>query len=215
MTNTLDLIARLSSEAKPSRPLRAPGYWCVRLFMVLALYAVAAQLLLGLRPGLAVQFTRPFFALEIALLSLLLLTSGVASVLAMYPDAHQKPQLLKLPYGVFFLLAALVLSQLLMPRDMRMVMPEAAAHGVECALCIASVALIPSALIFALLRKGASIRQFQAGSFAALAASSIGCLTLRLSEANDSLVHLASWHYLPTLLFASIGAYAGKWLLKW
>ena len=85
----------------------------------------------------------------------------------------------------------------------------------ECALCIGSVALIPSALIFALLRKGASVRQFQAGSFAVLAASSIGCLTLRLAEANDSMMHLASWHYGPTVLFAALGAALGKILLKW
>ena len=214
MTNTTDLIAQLSSEAKPLKPLRAPTYWGFRLLMVLALYGVATQVFLGLRPDLAMQFTRPLFALEIALLSLLLITSSIASVLVMYPDAYQKQNLLKLPYGIFALLVGLILFQFSMPHDARMV-PESGAHGIKCALCIASVALIPSALIFALLRKGASVRQFQAGTFALLAASSIGCLTLRLAEANDSLIHLASWHYLPTLIFATIGAIVGKWLLRW
>jgi hypothetical protein len=69
--------------------------------------------------------------------------------------------------------------------------------------------------MFVLLRKGASIRQLQAGSFAVLTATAIGCLTLRLSEENDSIMHLLQWHYLPTLLFAALGALAGKWLLKW
>ena len=214
MSNTNDLIQHLSGEAQPSKPLRAPGYLSIRLLAVLLMYGASAQIYLGLRPDLAMQFTRPLFTLEVALLASLLITSAVASVLAMYPDAYQKTTILKIPYGVFFLLLALVTSQLLMPRDTRMVMPEGA-HGMECALCIASVALIPSALIFSLLRKGASIRQFQAGIFAVLAASSIGCLTLRLAEENDSLAHLATWHYLPTLLFASLGALIGKWLLKW
>ena len=89
-----------------------------------------------------------------------------------------------------------------MPADERMVLPAPGAHAMECALCIASVAIIPSAWIFTLLRKGASIRQAQSGAYAVLCASAIGCLTLRLAEANDSMLHAASWHYLPTLLFA-------------
>lgn len=215
MTDIETLIAQLSSEAASPTPIRAPGYWVTRLLAVLGVYGVATQLCLGLRPDLFLQMTRPFFAAEIALLVALLLASAVASVLAMYPDAYQKPKLLKLPYYVFLMLLGLVLFQLAMPLDVGMVMPLPGTHGMECALCIGSVALVPSALIFALLRKGASVRQFQAGSFAVLAASSIGCLTLRLAEANDSMMHLVSWHYGPTLLFAALGACIGKILLKW
>lgn len=216
MNNTADLIASLSAEAKPTRKARPPSYWAFRLLALLAMYALGCQYFLGFRPDLALQFSRPYFALEVLLLVLLLLTSAVASVLAMYPDAHQKPKLLKLPYSVFALLVALVGFQLLVPADVRMVMPQGpSVHAMECALCIASVALIPSALIFALLRKGASVRQFQAGLFAVLTSSAIGCLTLRIAEPNDSIIHLVQWHYVPTLLFAALGAMAGKWLLKW
>ena len=113
------------------------------------------------------------------------------------------------------MLVALVGFQLWMPHDSRMILPEVGTHGMQCALCIASLTLIPSALIFILLRKGASIHPLQAGSFAVLASSAIGCLALRLSEANDSIMHLVQWHYVPTFLFAALGARIGKWLLKW
>ena len=216
MNNTADLIARLSAEAKLAQKVTAPSYWAVRLLAVLVLYAVGCQVFLGIRADLWVQLTRPFFALEILLLTLLLFSSAIASVLAMYPDAYQKPQLLMLPSIIFMLLVALMGGQWLTPQDMRMVAPEGDnVHAMECTLCIASVALIPSAIIFALLRKGASVRQFQAGAFAVLSASAIGCLTIRLAEANDSIMHLVQWHYVPTLLFAALGASAGKWLLKW
>lgn len=215
MINTTDLIAQLSTDAKLTSKARTPIYWAVRLLSVVIIYAIGCQLFLGLRPDLTIQLARPLFAFEILLLSLLFISSAAASILAMYPDAYQKPQLLKLPYGIFIALAGLVTFQLMTPHDTRMVMPEISAHGMECAICIASLALIPSALIFTLLRKGASVRQFQAGSFAVLAASSIGCLTLRFAEANDSIIHLVQWHYMPTLLFATVGALAGKWLLKW
>ena len=87
------------------------------------------------------------FALEIVLLSLLLLSGAVASVLAMYPDAYQKPQFLKLPTIVFALLVGLVCFQLMMPVDTRMVMPALDAHGMKCAICIASLSLTPQAII--------------------------------------------------------------------
>lgn len=216
MNNTADLIASLSAEVKASPKIARPTVWAVRLLVIYAAYALGAQLYLGFRPDLMVQLLRPLFALEIVLLWALLISSIIASVLSMYPDAYQKPQLLKLPYVVFCVLFLLMAFQLLMPVDPRMLLDHSVdAHSIECALCIASVAIIPSALIFALLRKGASVRPLQAGSFAVLAASAIGGLTLRLAEENDSIIHLVQWHYVPTLLFAALGALAGKWLLRW
>lgn len=215
MTDTKKLIARLASEAHKVKQLPPPSYRAICLIAVLVIYGVAIQLALGFRPDLAMQFSRPYFSAETILLSTLLLSSVIAAVVAMAPDSYQKPKLLMLPYGIFLLLVFLLIIQFFLPQDPRIAMPKPGAHAMECALCIAAVSLIPSALIFAFLRNGATVRQSQSGSFAVLAASSLGCLTLRLAEANDSIQHLLLWHYMPTLLFAIIGAYIGKWLLRW
>ena len=215
MTDTKTLIALLSSEVHEPTKLLLPGYWGGRLVAALAIYAVAAQFYLGLRPDLAMQFSRPAFAAETALLALLFLASTIASVLGMYPDAYQKPKYLLLPYAACLLLVFLVALQMFMPPDARMVVRGSASHAMECVLCIGSVSVIPGALIFALLRKGANVRHWEAGTFAVLGASAIGCLTLRLAEADDSLMHLAVWHYLPTLFFSALGAVIGARLLKW
>lgn len=215
MTNTHDIIARLSAEANTAQPIAAPRFWVMRLLAVSLAYMVAIQLCLGIRPDLAEQLTRPFFVAEIIALLFLVVSSLVAAIYAMYPDAYQKPKHLLYPYLAFGLLVCVVVLQLFMPHDERMMMPAPGAHAMECALCISSVALIPSALIFALLRKGASIHPLQAGVFAVLAASAMGCLTLRFAEANDSIVHLLQWHYVPTFLFAALGALVGKYLLRW
>lgn len=217
--DTQELIARLSQDAAkdtPKKALQAPAWWAMRLIAVLAAYGFGAQFFLHVRPDIDLQLERAAFAVEIALLVSLTLSSAIAAVFAMYPDAHQKPWVLKTPYAVFTALATFVAVQLVaMPQDPRMVIPPPGGHGMECAICIASVALIPSALIFGLLRKGASVTPRRAGSFAVLAATGLGCLTLRLAEANDSLLHLATWHYAPTLVFAALGAAVGRFLLKW
>lgn len=216
MNNTVNLIARLSAELSLTSKAITPSYWVFRLLALLALYAVGCQYFLGFRSDLELQFLRPLFTLETLLLLSLLVFSALAAVLAMYPDGYQRTYFFKFPYVIFVLLVALVGFQLLIPADPRTVAPQGpSVHEMECAIYIASVALIPSALIFVLLRKGASINQLQAGSFAALTSTAIGGLTLRLSEANDSIMHLIQWHYLPTLLFAVLGALAGKWLLRW
>jgi len=214
MINTSDLIEKLSHEGLATKMLPNPRTMAGYLLAIIAVYGISTQCVLGLRPDLATQLTRPLFAGEIILLSSLLITSTIASVLAMYPDAYQKTQFLKAPYIVFLFLFILVGFQFFMPEDIRMIMPEVG-HGMKCTICIASFAITPSAIIFTLLRRGAIVSQLQAGVFAALASSSIGCITLRLSELNDSVVHLVSWHYIPTLLFAMIGAFIGKLLLKW
>jgi hypothetical protein len=209
-----DLIASLSQET-PKPRLKPPGYFAARLGAVLTVYGIGIQFFLELRTDLLAQFSRPMFTLEILLLVLLTVCSATAALLAMYPDVYQKPRLLNVPYAVFMALVAFMLVQFLLPHDIRMVIPPLDGQAMECAICIASVALLPSALIFALLRKGASVYPWRAGSFAMLAASGIGCLTLRLAEANDSLLHLAVWHYLPTLFFAGLGAVIGRLVLRW
>ena len=214
--NTQDLITKLSQDTPQKSALRQPFWFAVQLIIVLTVYGLGTQFFLGLRPDVFIQLNRLAFSTEIALLTMLVFSSSVAAVMAMYPDALQKVYALKIPYVVFALLAGFVVFQLaFMPQDERAVLPPLSPHGMECALCIGAVALIPAALLFFLLRKGASVTPLKAGSFAVLAAAGVGCLTLRLAESNDSLVHLASWHYLPTLIFAIIGAAVGKWLLKW
>ncbi len=215
MNKTQSLIEQLSQDVKPVKPMPKPRILALGLCAVMAIYGLAAQYILGLRPDLAVQFMRPLFVAETVLLVQLLFCSAFAAILSLYPDIYQKSAWLKVPFLLFALLFLLIIVQLFLPIDGRMVVPDESAHKMECALCIAAVALIPAAIIFMMLRYGATIKPLQAGVFAVLAASAVGCLTLRLAEANDSMMHLALWHYLPTLLFASLGAFLGKFLLKW
>jgi hypothetical protein len=216
MPETDHLIAELSRTTAPVMPLAAPRVWALRLCVILGVYLAGAQAFLGLRPDLALQLHRPFFLAEVLLLAGICLSSGWAAIRALYPDSTHSGWSDWLPWIFTAALALLLLGQFALPADARMMLPSGTGlHAMECAVCIASVALIPSLLLFTLLRRGATIRPLTAGIWAVFCAGSIGCLTLRLAEANDSLLHLVMWHYLPTLLFAACGAGIGKIFLKW
>ena len=109
---------------------------------------------------------------------------------------------------------AFIAIQLLLPSE-SLALITANSHNIECSICIAAIAIIPSFLIFNLIKKGAATNFKKAGFFAILTTAGIGCLTLRLAENNDSAMHLLVWHYFPTLLFSCLGAVAGKYFLKW
>lgn len=215
--NTQDLIDTLSHKTAPAKALKPPLWWGFVLIVILSLYAVGLLSFLGIRDDLAVQLTRPLFVIEFLLLVTLILSSSWASILSMYPDLYQRKFLFNVPYVIFGALALLTLFQIIfMPYDPRMAIPELEGlHGMECAICIAAVSIIPAALLIAVQRQGACVYPMKAGSFAVLAAASLGCLLVRIEEANDSLMHLATWHYLPTLLFAACGAALGRFFLKW
>ena len=212
--NIHQLITQLSNEPA-LKPLKTPRYYITYLAIKMLIYGIGMQLFLGLRPDLLTQLARPLFMIEILLLVSLVFSSIVVSVLLMYPDHYQKRFVLLLPYISLSALIVLILFQLFMPYDSRMIIPETNLHTMRCALCIASVAVLPSAIIFSFLRRGATIMPLRAGFLAVCCSAGIGCLTLRLEEMNDSLLHSIQWHYIPTFCFAMIGAWIGKYLLRW
>lgn len=215
MVDTKQLIQDLSTEAKPVKLIR-PQRSAAFLLALLSIYAICAQCWLeGFRPDLAMQLARPLFIVELLLLAAMLVSASVASIYAMLPDGGERKQLMRLPYIFAGGMLALVIFQLFIPQDARMVMSEPDGHTHECALYIALSSILPAALIFGLLRKGASVMPMQAGVLAVIAAVSVGAMTLRLAEANDEIIHLLSWHYLPSLFFASLGALLGRFLLRW
>jgi len=216
MKKTDQLINSLAQEATPIKSIPNPNRLTIALVTILVFYGLIIWLFTGFRQDLSVQFHRPFFLAEITLLLITTLFSIIASAHLTFPDQYQKMGVFRLPFFSFIALSILILLQIFLPIDQKMVIPSPKqSHNIECTQFIALAAVIPSAIIFILLRKGASTHLYIAGAYAILASSSIGCLMLRLSEQNDSLLHLVSWHYIPTLLLATVGAYFCQIFLKW
>lgn len=215
MVDTKQLIQDLSAEAAPVKIVR-PERYAAFLLALLSVYAMCVQCWLeGLRPDLSTQLTRPLFVIELLLLAAMLVGASVASVYAMLPDGGERKTLMRLPYVFSGGMLALVAFQLFLPQDARMAMPDATSHTHECTVYIALSSILPAMIIFWLLRKGASVMPMQAGLLAVIAAASVSAITLRLAEANDDIMHLLIWHYVPSLFFASLGAILGRFFLRW
>lgn len=215
MADTKQLIEKLSAEAVAVQPLRLQryGWWMVG---ILSVYAICSQCWLeGFRADVSTQLTRPLFLAELLLLAAMLISSAVAAVSAMLPDGVLQKQRMYVPYVFSGLMLALVMFQFFMPHDTRMMIPEVPPHTYECTMYLGFSGMLVTLLLFRILRKGASVMPIQAGALAVIASVSVGALTLRLAEANDDIVHLLSWHYLPSLFFAVLGTLLGRFFLRW
>ncbi len=212
---TEELINSLAQDSTVVKQLQSPLRLSFYLLGILIIYAVVTGFTIGIREDLLTQLGRPFFIAEISLLLLTIFSSVLAAMFLLFPDGYQKKGVLYWPLYSLCAFILIMAVQVFFPLDSRMVIPTGKVHSMECTICIASITIIPSALMFVLLRKGASVYPFLSGVYAMILSSGVGCLMLRLSEADDSLIHLALWHYIPILLFAVIGAFIGKIFLKW
>lgn len=221
MPNGIDrLIDELAENAKPVECLHCVAHYVLRLGTVLVLFALAVGIWLGLRDDLMLQWLRPAYAVEILLLGALALATLIAMVQLAWPDANSQTAMLKMPYILTGLLITLMLLQILLPVSdpiaAGMVIPsDAEDHHFFCTLWIAALTAIPSFLLFAMLRRGATTQPGKAGAYAMLAAAAVGCIIVRLSEPHDGITHLLLFHYLPTLFFAGLGVLVGRAALRW
>src|SRR5690606_34401839 len=87
--------------------------------------------------------------------------------------------------------------------------------GWHCVYKTASVAALPGAALFLMVRQAAPLRAGWAGLLAMLATTAVGVLGANVICPNDRPLHMLVWHVLPLMLFAAIGVGLGVWLLKW
>ncbi|MBU0688632.1 MAG: DUF1109 domain-containing protein [Gammaproteobacteria bacterium] len=211
MKDIEQLVNQLSSEAKPIRPAPSPWMLSLKWSGAALAYLLVALAASGLRTDLALALQHPLYVAEMLLLLLILLSTTLGSALLAFPDLHQKRALAYTPIALF------VLFILLLIFAWRADAPPAPfpVHSFECTLDITLISLLPAALAFFALRGYASTHPNWAGSFALLAAFSVGAIWLRLYEVNDSILHVVQWHYLPMVAVGLLGWFAGRRLLNW
>lgn len=206
-----NLIAELTAQNAPRTLAPRPFLITLTWLGYAAGYFLIALLVSGTRPDLAAHLHDVEFVAEIILLLALVLASSVSAALLAFPDAYQKPRWTILPLAF---LAGLAVLLLLAYRTDNPPAPQPL-HSWQCTMAIVMVAIIPSVWTLWMMRSFAALRRGMAGSVAVLFAFSVSALWLRLQELNDSISHVIAWHYLPMLIFAVLGWWLGKRVLRW
>ena len=211
MADIDELIGKLSGETKTVKLAPHPFMLSAKWMAGAMAYLVAALAISGTRTDLASNFQELLFALEIAALLAIFVSTSLSAALLSYPDLHQKRAIAYAPAGALMLLV-LVMFFAWRADDPPAPLPV---HSIQCSLEITLLSLLPIAWTFYVMRQYASTHQRWAGSVALLFAFSIGALWLRLAENTDSISHLVQWHYLPLIAFGIAGMWLGKNFLKW
>lgn len=211
MDDIEQLIAGLSKDAQAIKPAPRPWLLGLKWLAIAVAYVLVALLFSGPRPDLILEFHRPWFVAEIALLLCILVSTAFSAAILSFPDLHQQRRAAFAPVWVFVLFA-LVLVFSWFADNPPSPLPV---HSFECTLSILMLSLLPTAGIFYAMRQFASTHLRLSGIVAGLFAFSTGALWLRLHEQTDSITHLIEWHYLPMIAVAAVGWWLGKKLLKW
>jgi hypothetical protein len=211
MEKTDALIASLVQTAMPAKRTAHPGTMFAWWLVGCLAYIVLVLCFMGVRDDIAAKLHAPEFIGELAILLCIMMSAALSAVVLSFPDMFQKRWF---AYSPLAPLAAFIgmLGYQWMNEPVTTIAPPS---GEECLLCITLLSLLPGACLLYMLRKLAGVHYYVSGAIALIAASSVGCITLRLSEKTDSMHHLVEWHYMPMIGFGIIGVLLGRNLLKW
>lgn len=210
---TDDLIAHLAEELGPVKPGSVTRLLLVALAVGLAASAIVMLSVLGPRHHFAVAITGFGMWVKIAYTFILAALGFWLVERAGRPGADmlRPAMMLALPVLVIVSLAAL---QMAAPgADMhRLVMGQSAR---VCAVLIVMVAAPSLVAAFWALRQLAPTRLGLAGAGAGLFAGSLGAFVYAFHCLEDSAPFVAIWYTLGIALTTVIGAFAGRWALRW
>lgn len=210
---TDDLIAQLSDGLEPVKSGAVTRLLLIAVAAGMAASAVVMLTVLGPRHHLAVAITGLGMWMKLAYTFALCMFGFGLVERAGRPGADMlRPALLlALPVLAIALLAAL---QMAVPgADMhRLVMGQSAR---VCAVLILMVAAPSLAAAFWALRQLAPTRLTLAGAGAGLFAGSLGAFVYAFHCPEDSAPFVAIWYTLGIALTTAIGAFLGRWALRW
>lgn len=89
-----------------------------------------------------------------------------------------------------------------------------AGWGFGCASEILINSIAPSAVIFFMIRKAATLNRISTGWLILTAGAAFGAIATQLSCSSSDAFHLLAWHAVPVVIIGFVGIIAGKYFLK-
>ena len=205
---TEDLIADLAGRLTPVRALRPPGVRALGWLAFASACVVGAVTLLGARPDVLVRLTQLDY-LGMALLASL--TSTLAVVMALVlaiPGAERSAALRMFTVAIVGVWAVSMAGAVYSSGHGLPVSTDP--HWPVCFTRVLLVSALPALVLFALVRRGVSLRPGWTAAMAALAAASVGALAVQIACPLDDPGHSFLGHFVPVLSMAVIGVAAQR-----
>ena len=206
---TEDLINKLARDAKPTRTL-SPLSSRLFLWVFVALVSIGIGVaIFGMRPDLTQKLGTSNFMLENAAILIIALCAAFGALVLSVPVGERKTRIKWLPAIGVVIWFGILVSKLFTSQIFHL------DCGFSCIRDIALLGFIPGALLFYMVKKGASTHPGAAGFLAVLAATSFGSLGVQFLCKNDEAIHVLLWHLTPALLLGFIGYALSRPLLRW
>lgn len=211
---TDDLIARLSADLKPVRPMAMQRLLLGAVLLSGIVATVAMVMWLGMRPDMDTAtatmnfWTKFTYTLSVAVLG------GVATLALARPDGRTRWPL-RIALGLLALLVVGAFIQLATasPDDL---MPLVI--GTSSLVCPWRIVVLGLPILFGsilVLRRFAPANPTLAGFAAGIMAGGAGAWIYAFACAETGMMFLALWYTLGILIVGAIGAVLGRFLLRW
>jgi hypothetical protein len=192
----------------------------VGLALMLALLAAAPVSLLiffaelGVRPDVMTAMHNPFFDLKFAVTLALAISATAVSLHLSRPEASLRGfgWWLLLPAGI---LIACITGEMMMPQRAPMMTRLVGSNSKACMSAIPAMSLPLLAGALYGLRQGAPARPAIAGAIAGMMSAGLAATLYASHCTDDSPLFVATWYTIATAIVATVGALAGKRVLRY
>lgn len=167
----------------------------------------------GLKIRPEILSNNPMIPYEVIFLGILILLSSFSAILLSRPDRGEQfrfiPLVTLLLWGILFTWALASGPGFQFSGSFTEYLMSA------CFRSVFYLGLLPTIVLFALVRWGATTKQAWASAMVALAGAGIGFLAMRVECPYQEPFHLIFSHMLPSVLLVAIGILIGKKILVW
>ena len=209
---TQELIVDLKKDLLPYRGAETTSQFLTKVFLLAGVLTLLAWFILPVREDFQTKISMTGYQVS----SLLWLVSGICSVLMVY-----RSSIIGLDIGKYERLALFSFVAVAISVPLGADAPVTDYHyefdlvqGI-CGGLITAIALTGAGFLFYWSRKQSPTDYLKTGFWVAMSTACLGSFVMQFVCAHDTAFHIYLWHFLPTLVLAGIGAWAGKRLLKW
>ncbi len=209
-----DLIARLSNDLKPVKPLAHPYIRAGKYLGLSIAYIALAILFLGFRPDILQMLSKLYFIFEIILMFAMGVTAYLCSSLLCIPDALSKKYVLKIPFiftGIFTIWA-------LIQGASQVIFAKSHVHELFWYSCINDaffIGFIPAIFIGFLTIRTSTTRPYLLMITNTIAITGLGYIGLAFTCSHTNIIHGCLYHILPFVLTGLVIGMFSRRIYRW